>query len=1104
MKHLRFFAVILAAVLLIAPAVHAQEDLGAILKKANALYKEGNYEGTITELRKALEILKQGKNLPGAQQIQMNIGINYIKLEKYNEAVKELEEAKALNPKPDPKIDLRLNTVLATAHYNLGHYALRAGILEDLLKRYKTIDEETLADMYAQLGDSYRRNEIHSKAIAAYGKALSLFTKLKKDDKRALVMTAMGLSQIAIADYDGAVKNLGDALTLAQSLDNPRNTAESHSNLGIAFWNKGEYPKALESISSAKQVEMDSNLKQNLGADFNNEGLVYKSVGNYPKALEGFEESIKIAKEIGDKRSEAIALANKALVLRIQGKNVEALSGYLAALKLYEEVNFKEGMANCHMGLGKLYEVQEKNYKKAYDSYQKALALFKDLDNLAFQAEALNQIGRCLRATIDPKRASRDLVFEEEEPETLQMTPDEAKEKSLAAYQEALELAKTTGKKEAIWSAEQGIGFALAAQGKEEEAFKYYQSAIDTVMGMKAGGDSDLMANYLNDKEDLFDQAIELCTSLFNKTKKDEYRKLMMQYQEIYKNEVMKVAMNGAQIEYKDANKESLFKKLNSALNEKTKLDDLLAGYKSKLTAKVDEKSPDAAEVKQLKADLTDEQKTVVQKAKKLEQTISQLLKQWKQKYPNDAPMFETAAQLDMRKIQRGLGPDKALVQYFPLQDKLSILVVTDKEIAGAEVAISYKELAALIRDTFNHDVIELYGHQKTDMTEEEAFKFANETMNKLYKVLLAPVADKVKDKEKLIIVPSKYVAYVPFSALVTGYDDGDKPHFLIYDKTVSYIRLSFFSRIYSNRKRPKFSQNKMLAVGNPTHQYLKTGLPDLPGAEKEIKNAVSVAEDKKMANVDMMLKEQASESDWKSKVEKGGYTIYYFATHGVPYAEIMQTRIMIGKMIKKYEKRVASATDDAKKAKAQKRLEAFQGFADFYDDTFMSKSPLNGFLYMTYADGNVTDDGVLTLKEIMELPDSAFKSANLAILSACNTAVTYSPMVSAKTRQSLESAQASKELLAAGFTPGVDQVSLTDTFMRRNFNSVMGTLWFADDAATGFIIARFFENLVDNAPAEALRKAKLQYLENPPMGSDYTKVPRHPYYWAVSAMFGE
>lgn len=1102
MKNFKFAVLILITCLVFVPGAWGQ-DLDAHLKNANEAYKNKNYQGAIDELSKALAILKDGGNPAGAQQIQMNIGVNYIKLEKYEEAVKALEEAAGLYKKPDPKIDFKLNQTLATAHYNLGHYALRASILEGLLNKYgKQLDDKTKANLLAQLADSYRRNEIHSKAILYYGQALALYEKLGEKEKQAVINTATGLSQSKLGDFPGALKSLNDALVIAESLENKQNLAETYSNIGIVNWDQGEYVTALDFIRKAKDVEGKNNLKRNLGADFNNEGLVYKSVGDYYKALDAIEQSISIAREINDLRSEAIALSNRALIYRIQGQNEKARKDYLAALDIYEKETFLEGTASCYLGLGKLYEVHDLNYQKAYEYYEKALDLYKKLGNLTYQAETLNQMGRILRNGIDPARTSRDLIFEEDEPQFLQMSPEEAKEKSLAAYNEALILAEKVNKKEAIWSAQQGIGFTLRAQGKNEEALKYYQKAVDMVVSIKGGSDSELMANYLNDKEDLFTEAIELLSDLYEKTKNPEYRRLMMQYQEIYKNEVMKVAMNGVNFQFEDDEKASMYDQLKKAMAQKEKLDDLSSRQQIAMEQKP-ESDLEKAELERKKKDLVQENKTVTVKAKKLDGTIAQLLKEWKQKYPSDSGMFDSSAKIDAKQIQKAIQPDQALIQYFPLKDKLSILLITQKDIKGADVPISYVDLSSLIRDKFTYDNIELYGHMKTDRTEEESFKYCNETLHELYNILIKPIEADIADKKRLVIVPSKYVSYVPFSALVSKFE-GDEPHYLVYDKTVAYVRLSFFSRIYAAGKNTAFSENAMLAVGNPAHRDLKVALTDLPAAENEVKQAVKVAESNNFKKVDALYKDEASEITWKEMTRQTPYSIFYFATHGVPYAEIMYDRkATIEPNIEKYKKRVETAEDEAKKAKYEKTLNALEGFENFCKENFRSKSPLNGFLYMSY-NGEKDQNGVLTLKEIMEIPDSAFKQANLAVLSACNTGVTYSPKIDPKIRKETESSEVNKELLSAGWTPGVDQVCLTDTFMKRNFKSVLGTLWFADDKATGFIISHFFENLEKNPPAEALRQAKLAYLKNPPMGPDYTKTPRHPYYWAVSAIFGE
>ena len=1100
---LRVIAGLLVAFFLSAGVAIGAGSLEEHMKKGAELYKKKDYQGAIVEFDQAVEVLKKSGDLANAQKIKGNVAKLLFKLEEYDKAAAAFEEALALYNKPDPKVDLDLRKNLALCHQRLGRYALRASIIEELLTKYEKLDDKDKALLLAQLGDSYRRNEIHSKAVAAYQAALDLYVKTNDLERQAMILTAMSQSQVKLGQFDEAIKSLTTALPLAERSKEPRNLAETNSNMGIVHWDMGEYGPALDFVTKAQAVEKKMNLTENLAADYNNEGLIYKSVGDYPKALASIETAVNLARDNKFPRREAIALSNRALVRRILGQDDEAQADYEAALKIYETEKFREGQASCYLGLGKLYEVSKQDYKKAYELYNQALEIYTELDNTAYRAEALNQIGRVLKKGIDPARSSRDLIFVDDEPVFIDLEPDKAREESLKAYTQALELAQKANKREAIWTAHQGIGFAQRTGGQLEQAYKSYDDAIGVVLGIRSGGDRDLMGDYLKDKEDLFTEAMETALDMYTKTQNKKYLKQQMLWQEIYKNEVMKGAMNSAGVEYEDPDKAGLMKELQKQMAQKEKLDQLSADQQNTLSKKP-EGEADQADLKKKQQDAAAENKIVQTEAKKLDKSIEELLKEWKQKYPADSGMFDSSAEVDINAIQKALDQDQILIQYFPLKDKLSILAVTQKEIKNAEVEITYEKLASLIRDKFTYEVIELYGHSKTDLSEPEAEKLANDVLHELYNILVKPVAAEIEGKKQLIIVPSKYIGYVPFAALVSGFEGG-QPKYLVFDYTISYIRLSFFKNVFGRaRSRLAFSKNKLLAVGNPTHRYLKAGLPDLPGAEKEVQNAVDVAREKKIPDIDVVMRGEATETAWREKLANNPPSIFYFATHGVPYAEILYDRkATIGPYLEKLKDRVKKTSDAGKKQKYEQTVKALEEFESFCDATFRSKSPLNGFLYMAYS-GQEKDDGVLTLREIIEMPEEYFKNANLAILSACNTAVTYSPKVDPETRKATQTAEVDKELASAGFTPGVDQVALADTFMKRNFISVMGTLWFADDAATAYIIGRFFENLEGHTSAEALRLAQLDYLNNPPLKPDYTKVPRHPYFWAVSAIFGE
>jgi CHAT domain-containing protein len=238
-----------------------------------------------------------------------------------------------------------------------------------------------------------------------------------------------------------------------------------------------------------------------------------------------------------------------------------------------------------------------------------------------------------------------------------------------------------------------------------------------------------------------------------------------------------------------------------------------------------------------------------------------------------------------------------------------------------------------------------------------------------------------------------------------------------------------------------------------------------------------------------LLIGEEATKSAWYEAVKSHPYSIMYFATHGVPFAEM---KFDITRM------RNAITKDRNKNCDYIPAVE-------FYDENFQNASHLNGFLYMSYPDGQ--ENGTLFLKDVLALPDEVFAQAYLAVLSACNTGVSYSPKIFKDTKQKVEDElegqeEAQRQVAEAGWTPGVDQVCLVDTFMRRNFKNVYGTLWFASDSASAFIMGRFLDYLKNLPPADALRQAQLDYLREPPeVGYFYF---RHPYLWACGNIFGQ
>ena len=100
-------------------------------------------------------------------------------------------------------------------------------------------------------------------------------------------------------------------------------------------------------------------------------------------------------------------------------------------------------------------------------------------------------------------------------------------------------------------------------------------------------------------------------------------------------------------------------------------------------------------------------------------------------------------------------------------------------------------------------------------------------------------------------------------------------------------------------------------------------------------------------------------------------------------------------------------------------------------------------------------------------------RSPNLVVLSACNSAI-------------------------GEHKQGEGLVSLTNGFFKKGANSVISTLWEANDFSMNEIFVKFYENINNEIPiVQSLRLAQINYLNNS------TNEILHPYFWSGVSSYG-
>jgi CHAT domain-containing protein len=236
------------------------------------------------------------------------------------------------------------------------------------------------------------------------------------------------------------------------------------------------------------------------------------------------------------------------------------------------------------------------------------------------------------------------------------------------------------------------------------------------------------------------------------------------------------------------------------------------------------------------------------------------------------------------------LDSNSALINYFVGDSVLFISCIRNND---------HETIVVPIDSSFKNNVLQYYKSIK---------KFDPAAMDSLspdlYDRLLAPIAEKIKNKPRLIIIPDEYLYYIPFEAL---YSERGNPDYLIKSHSISYNHSAtlWYQSNVKNLVKPiradnlvafapvfsKKSNNGLILASNiqvvdtSGHNLAYRSISadrgnfnPLPASESEVTSIIKLFE-KKGKEAKGFLYGEASEENLKTKAR--GYKYVHIATHG-------------------------------------------------------------------------------------------------------------------------------------------------------------------------------------------------------------------------------
>ena len=138
------------------------------------------------------------------------------------------------------------------------------------------------------------------------------------------------------------------------------------------------------------------------------------------------------------------------------------------------------------------------------------------------------------------------------------------------------------------------------------------------------------------------------------------------------------------------------------------------------------------------------------------------------------------AQQLDVARLQRALGQEAALVEYFSLDGQLLAFLVTDEGVdVIRDLGVEHEVEAAVAQLRFQIDTLRFAGRgvrrHAAQLTDRARRHLAD-----LHEMLLQPIERRLGDR-RLVLVPHRALHYVPFHALYDGHQ------YVVQRRSVSY-----------------------------------------------------------------------------------------------------------------------------------------------------------------------------------------------------------------------------------------------------------------------------------------------------------------------------
>jgi tetratricopeptide (TPR) repeat protein len=241
----------------------------------------------------------------------------------------------------------RIKTLLMTC---LGNFWIRFGDTEKALKIFTEvkeileklrdeIDKMALATTLHQLGEIYRAQNNHEKALEFYLQSLKIEEELDNKIGISISLHALGTIHQARGNYGDAIQFYKRSLEIDKKEKNRKHSAENLHGLGNICLFLGKFEKGIELCQRSLEIADEFNDQRKIAQILLSLGSLYLAKGDRRKAIEHYQQSLKVGEMVKDREIVADVIHNFGWIYETENDLPLALEKYSMASFKYKELN---------------------------------------------------------------------------------------------------------------------------------------------------------------------------------------------------------------------------------------------------------------------------------------------------------------------------------------------------------------------------------------------------------------------------------------------------------------------------------------------------------------------------------------------------------------------------------------------------------------------------------------------------------------------------------------------------------------------------------------------------------------------------------------------